>query len=143
MEMINLFNTTPKTTGGTRQSKFVMNGGNLKINEQIQEFIGRGKYNNPEQQIIYNKGFEKGSNKGYFMGRFLVNDDSNQSRVQAVAQDLNISNYRKKKKTDLVVEIKQKIKDNSKLKRDKIKDNSIKLKRDKIKQPKNSNYRKK
>ena len=88
---------------------------NQEVNKQLLEFIGRGKYN-PAQQVI----FDKGNKKGYFMGRFFVNDKSSQSRVQSVAEDLKIKNYRKKKRPDLVIEIKQKIKDNSKkIKKDK------------------------
>jgi len=91
-------------------------GKNQEVNKEILEFIGRGKYNT-EQQAIFNKG----NNKGYFTGRFLVNDKSSQSRIQAVAEDLKISNYRKKTRPVLVLEIKEKLKRNNKIKRDKIK----------------------
>ena len=83
---------------------------NQEVNKQLLEFIGRGRKYNPAQQVI----FDKGNKKGYFLGRFLVDDKSSQSRVQSVAEDLKIKNYRKKKRPDLVIEIKQKIKDNSK-----------------------------
>ena len=91
-------------------------GSNTKIQNEIIDFLGRGKYN-PVQQAIFNKG----NNKGYFTGRFLVNDKSSQSRIQAVAEDLKISNYRKKTRPVLVLEIKEKLKRNNKIKRDKIK----------------------
>jgi len=89
-------------------------GSNTKIQNEIIDFLGRGKYN-PVQQAIFNKG----NNKGYFTGRFLVNDKSSQSRIQAVAEDLKISNYRKKTRPVLVLEIKEKLKRNNKIKRDK------------------------
>ena len=89
---------------------------NQEVNKQLLEFIGRGKYN-PEQQVI----FDKGNKKGYFMGRFLVNDKSSQSRIQSVAEDLKIKNYRKKTRPVLVLEIKDKLKLNKKIKKDKIK----------------------
>lgn len=55
------------------------------------------------------KYYDKGINAGYFQGRFLVRDTDSQSRIQAVAQDLNISGYRKIGRKDLVVEIKKKL----------------------------------
>ena len=85
---------------------------NKKIQNDIMEFIGRGKYNT-EQQAIFNKG----NKRGFFLGRFLVNEKSSQSRIQSVAEDLKIKNYRKKKRPDLIVEIKNKLKDNKKKKK--------------------------
>ena len=109
---INLFNRLDNNNVINR-----VGGRNEKIqtdNKQLLEFIGRGKYNT-EQQAIFNKG----NNKGYFMGRFLVDNKSSQSRIQAVAEDLKISNYRKKTRPVLVLEIKEKLKRNNKIKRDK------------------------
>ena len=108
---IDLFNRA----GNNQVINQVGTGKGTVVNKQLLEFLGRGY--NTEQQAIFNKG----NKKGFFLGRFLVNNKSSQSRVQSVAEDLKISNYRKKKRPDLVLEIKQKIKDNSKLKRDKIK----------------------
>lgn len=54
------------------------------------------------------KYFKKGRAVGYYLGRFGVRDDDSQSRVQAIGQELNILNYRKKPKNQLVEEIKYK-----------------------------------
>lgn len=72
-----------------------------------------------KQQRAYDTGFDKGSNRGFFIGRFIVDEKSSQSRVQAVAEDLKVSNYRKKKRPELVLEIKEKLKTRAKARKTK------------------------
>jgi len=63
------------------------------------------------------KYYDKGNKAGYFQGRFLVKNTDSQSRIQAVAQDLNIAGYRKIGRKDLVVEIKNKLNKNRRKKK--------------------------
>lgn len=117
MNGIDLFNRIDNNNNNNQVVKGNVGTGkgtvvNKKIQNDIMEFLGRGKYN-IEQQAIFNKG----NKKGFFLGRYLVDNKSTQSRIQSVAEDLKIKNYRKKKRPDLIVEIKNKLKDNSKKKK--------------------------